>query len=269
MVRRRFVAVVGVAACVAGLTVVSAAPASATVRPKASLSAVHSRITSGHTPQFKYAVSGVPRGSKLYLQRQYGTGHVWKSVRTLTKHTGTVTAPAVSMGRWLYRVNVVRNHKAVVHSATRPVFAYGNLTFSQFCNRTQDTEFDGYCDSGTDQVGSRVFAYQGYGYTGDNSGPDGDAIIFAQHSSCRSATFEYEISNENLSEYDQIATFGMAMTQTNADQQTSTSVPDTIQTVTFTISSPAWDVEIWTDNGEGAPISWAGTLSCWSSTGDA
>jgi len=256
-------------ASVAALTVVSAAPVSAAVRPKASLSAVHSRITSGHTPQFKYAVSGVPRGSKLYLQRQFGTGHVWRSVRTLAKHSGTVTAPAVSMGRWLYRVNVVRNHRAVVHSATRPVFSYGNLTFSQFCNRSQYTEFEASCEPGTDQVGSRVFAYEADSSTGDNSGPDGDATVVAQHSSCRSATFEYEISNDVLEEYDPIATFGMAMTQTNADQQTSTSVPDTVQTVTFAISSPAWDLEVWTDNGEGAPISWAGTLSCWSSTGDA
>src|SRR4051794_11049768 len=63
--------------------VASATPNLRAVKPTATLTVVHSKINAGTAPSFKYSTAHLAHGTKLYLQRQFGTARTWKNVKSL------------------------------------------------------------------------------------------------------------------------------------------------------------------------------------------
>lgn len=245
-----------------GDTAVMEMPVAATsAKPALGLTAVHSAITAGAAPQFRYTSARAPKGAVIVLQRQFGTSHVWATVRRFKVGNGVTTAPKLSpLGRYAYRLALMKGSTYVAFSAARVVYAYGAITLGALCARSRHTYFDGDCAGSTIQVGGNVFEY--LGGQSYNTGPNGDPEIGAQNSSCRSITLRYAVENGGNAQ-----SLGVSLVQTRADEQDSTSVPNVIKTATFTIRSSSWDLSLWSDNSE--RVYYNGTASCWTSSGDA
>src|SRR6478735_11509978 len=99
MNRRTTSSILLVTAVFSAVTAVTVPTAGAASRPSVSMSPVHAGITSGGRPSFRFASANIGSAT-LQLQRQFGTRHVWEKVLNLTTKSGTVRAPAVTMGKY-------------------------------------------------------------------------------------------------------------------------------------------------------------------------
>jgi hypothetical protein len=149
-------ALVAIAAISAAHPVAAGALAHPTApsHPSATFSFVNNKINSGAKPRLTYSTVHLPRRSKIYLQRQFGSRRAWKSVEHLKKPSGTAGTPAVQMGSYAYRIRVLAGKKAVTTSAVHHLYAYGNVAYATLC-----TETDASCQQGTMQVCDTVFTY--------------------------------------------------------------------------------------------------------------
>jgi hypothetical protein len=263
--RRLLVALGAVLACLIGIAAPAiAAPAKA--HPSATFTFKSARVTANAQPTVVYSSAHLPAGSVLYLQRDFGTKHVFKNVKKLAGHAGSVAAPGVAMGRYTYRVVAVRSKKDVAVSSTRFLYSYGKVTIAQLCRRSRKTEFNGAdCETGTDQVGSAVYNYVARDEDG-NDGPNQDAAIQAQDSSCRSASITEAVSNDDA-QNEGTTSQSVQLTQSAADALSATSVVGSIGTFSGHISSGSWDLEFYTDTGD-VDVDFNGSLQCWSASGD-
>jgi hypothetical protein len=264
--RRVLVAIAAVLACLIG----SAAPALAAptkTHPSVTFKFKSARVNANAKPTVEYSSSHVPAGSILYLQRDFGTKHVFKNVKKLVGQSGSVAVPGVAMGRYLYRLVAVRSKKDVAVSSTRSLFSYGKVTIAQLCRRSRKTDFRGAdCGPGTDQVGSSVFNYAAQDQDG-NDGPNQDAAVQAQDSSCRAISITEAVSNDDAQEQGTTSQ-SVQLTQSAADALGATSPVGTIGAFSAHISSGSWDLEFYTDSG-GNTVDFNGSLQCWSASGDA
>jgi hypothetical protein len=257
--RRCFVAGVAAAASAAAL-VVAAGPAAA-AGPSATLTVQHSRINSGTAPVFTWSSSGLPRGRTLYLQRQFGTQHVWKNILTLAGGKGTVTAPKLtSLGAYDFRVHVVKNGATVVNSKTRVVYAYGTVSLAKLC-----AVYNGYTcskgpDNGTVEVGSAVFSYQVefavYYY------PSWDHALNFARTSCRSLSVRYASNGYGQSSGD---TSYVRVLQGSADPVSSQVNTGNIGSLTAHLDGGAFYLD--TSAANDHYIDMTGSASCWSANG--
>ena len=90
-------------------SLVGTAPVASAAKPSAAkllaqLAFVSNQVNAGISPTFKYATTGTPAGSKLYLQRQFGLDHVWTTVEQLNGLDGTATTVGVPQGRYHYQI---------------------------------------------------------------------------------------------------------------------------------------------------------------------
>jgi hypothetical protein len=166
------------------------------------------------------------------------------------------------MGRYDYRVQVVRHKRVLADSAGQYLYSYGAVFALQLCQAENDTDFEDGCDQDTIQVGSTVYTYIGDDENGNES-PDGDAEVIAQHSSCRSAFITYALSNDDAD--NGATTMGAELTQSAADPQSSTSSAHSIGSLVASISSSAWDLEFYSAGGY--DVYWNASFSCWSANG--
>jgi hypothetical protein len=121
-------------ALVAG-TIIPATVAEAAT-PTVALTFQPARVSANTTLHLAVKSANLPTGTVLYLQRQFGTDHIFKNVKQLTVRNGTTTAPAVAMGRYVYRIRAMRNTTVVARSANRTLYSYGNISVTQLCNRS-------------------------------------------------------------------------------------------------------------------------------------
>jgi hypothetical protein len=156
--RRMLVLVAGASAAVliAGASAPAIASAHAKARPTASFIFVHDKVDAGNRARLTYKTAHLPKGSVRFLQRQFGFGHVWKNVERLPRTAGTTTAPAVTMGKYEYRLRVVAKGKQVTVSKTHPLFSYGRVSYMKLCT---SADFAVDCSSGAVQVGDTAFTY--------------------------------------------------------------------------------------------------------------
>jgi len=263
MIKRLGGALVAMLTISAGL-VVAGGPAMAST-PTVSFSFAHRRVTQNTTLHLTVSSAHLPRNTTLYLQRDFGTNHVFKNVEKVPHNAGT-TAPGVAMGAYKYRIVAIHGGSRIATSTVKRLWSYGPVTAGQLCNRSTDTDFEDSCSSGTVQVGSKVYSYHAYDYEG-NTGPGGSASVIATRSSCRSAHITYAVSNDSASG-NGTTSMGTSITQTSADMQQSSTAVGNVGSTTFKISSRAWDLEFWTDTGS-SYVYWNGTFSCFSPSGDA
>jgi hypothetical protein len=109
-----------------------------------------------------------------------------------------------------------------------------------------------------------VFAYAAYS-DGRHTGPADSPDVQAQGSSCRSISLRYAL--ESFSNHS-ASTTGVALSQATADQQQASGPYGVINSATFSIKSPVWNLTFRNDGGQGEGTYFNGTVSCWSSTGD-
>jgi hypothetical protein len=225
-------------------------------------------VNQGTRLSFSWASTSMPRTAKLYLQRPFGTSHVYKRVKTLSKHHGATTAPGVTMGRYPYRVVAVRHHKTIAVSNIVRIYSYGTVTLSQLCSNDQDAQFDD-CETGTTQIGSSVFNYAGVDGRGD-TGADETSDTSFTHSSCRAGVISYGISNDDADGDSDLQASSVEITQAAADPVSSTAPIKTLGSLTFGLSSSSWDIDFYTTaNGDDySRIYWNGAFNCWSPNGE-
>lgn len=198
-------------------TVAVASPAKATTQPRPGLTlkAVHKRINAGNAPRFTYSTTHVPRGAYIVLQRQFGTGHVWKTVRTETSRSGDVTAPKLpQLGNYVYRLAVVKDRKYLAKTTNRHVYAYGRVSLMTLCNAAQ--ELDDECDGAqTVQVGSRIFTWTVWLQTSEWPETNQDMSMLA--TSCRSLSIQWAGQYQT----DGVTTYVQVVQQSSDEQHAS------------------------------------------------
>jgi hypothetical protein len=231
-----------------------AAPARANtvLRPKLALAVVHPRITAGQAPQFSYSATKVPRGTHIVLQRQYGTGRVWKVVQTETARTGHATAPKLSqLGNYVYRLAAIRNKTYLATSSNRHVYAYGNVPLLTLCNASQ--QMDAGCNGAqTVQVGSRIFTWTVW--LGTSEWPEADQDLSMLATSCRTLSIQWTGQSQNAG----VTTY-VQVVQQASDEQHAEVVNGSVGSATFRLDGgPFYLNAAFTRNSDG---DWDGVVA--------
>ena len=157
---RVFSAIASLCLAVIGVSCLATA-ASASAKPAVSFAFASNKVSAEHPISISYSSSGLPTGSSLFLQRQEGTAHAWKDVEKLNGAAGTETAPGVPIGKYLYRIQVRQNTKAVAVSPSKVLYAYGTVPLASLCNNPGViiNAGNGCPFNGSTQIGGRVFPY--------------------------------------------------------------------------------------------------------------
>jgi hypothetical protein len=106
-----------VAASIAVLTAPTAAQASTTAGPSATLSFAQQTVASSAKSQLRYATRNLPSGSHVDLQVEYGAVQQWTSVEILHGTAGTATLPELPAGLYRFRIRVLHGITTVAVSA--------------------------------------------------------------------------------------------------------------------------------------------------------
>jgi hypothetical protein len=107
------------------------------------------RVTAGKHMTVKYSVVHVPATANIALQRQFGTGGVFKTVAKLPKGQSTKTLTAPVLGKYRYRIAIVRGGSVLKASKAKNLYSYGVLPLHTVLHRT----------SRTAQVGGTLYRY--------------------------------------------------------------------------------------------------------------
>jgi hypothetical protein len=111
-------------------------PAVAAAKPRVTFSFVAS-ADAGRPVQFNYSAKGLPANAKLVLQRQQGTAHVWRTIKTLRRSAnGSSTVPAYPLGRYRLRLAALKK-RSVVAAQTRQLSVFGTVPFKTLFGRTE------------------------------------------------------------------------------------------------------------------------------------
>ncbi len=242
-----------------------AGPVAANAKPRVSFSFQNNRINSSQHPVVRYSSAHLPSGTKLELQRQFGTARVWKDVIALKGTSGRATAPRVQMGKYRYRIKAYRRGKTVVFSPNGILYAYARIPLSNICNdqnNNSNVNLRGTdCSTQTVQVGSSVFVY----LIEDNPpGPpnyDQD-ITFGTNTSCRTISFQFSLDNNASSSSD---TANIELVQTASDAQSASVGTSQIGNAYFKLDGGPWDLDLSDTNGDSEFVN--GYASCYTPGG--
>ncbi|HYK33929.1 MAG TPA: hypothetical protein VEV63_18295 [Streptosporangiaceae bacterium] len=242
-----------------------ASPMSASAKPRVSFSFKKVRISTSQRPAIQYTSANLPSGSKLALQRQFGTARVWKNVVLLKGSSGSARAPKVQMGRYKYRIRAYRNARTVVLSSTRLLYSFGRVPLTNICNDANTNSnvtmnaANG-CQTQTVQVNGMVFTYliRDAPQAPPNYNQD---ITFGVNTTCRSATFQFSMDN-NAQPSD---TANIELVQSRSDPQTKSVGSGQIAYAFFHFDGGPWDLDLSDTNFDWEYVN--GHLSCWSASG--
>lgn len=243
----------------------AAKPMSAAAKPRVSFSFKNNRIQSSAHPVVRYTSAHLPFGSKLELQRQFGTARVWKNVVLLKGRSGTQTIAKVQMGRYRYRIRVVHRTSTVVLSATKQLYSYGRVTLADLCNESNNSievRNANNCSTQTVQVGEHIFTY-----LIEDSPPGWPStsteVTSSGKTSCRNISIQFALDNNAPSQdvaYVQVI-------QSSADQQSKSVGTAVIGNAYFSLDGGPWYLNIATSNAYNDNEYVNAYLSCWSQNG--
>jgi hypothetical protein len=258
MLRRGFAAaltlsILSVASFVVPATVDAAA------RVNATLTIPNNRVNANQPFAISFSSTNVSGGARSFLQREFGTAKVWKSVESLYGRNGTVNASEISIGRYLYRVDIISG-KSSTKSKAESIYAYGTVPFETVCASLFG---QGGCNVETEQVGSTIFTYvvkfsaQTY--------PNYSQDISAKTTTCRSATLQFAQPN-NSGPNDSY----LQVIQSASDPENASISPGVIGTFAITLDGGPWILNV--SNGNvlsynTVPVEVNGTMDCYSTTG--
>jgi len=151
------------------------ASASAQAKPSVSLS-LPSQVDAGRAFDGSYSVRNVPPGTAVLLQRQVGTGRVWRTVARLrAKPTGVAHSGALAMGQFRFRITVPRSGRPTLTTRPKIVRAFANIPLGQILEDV---------DAGSAVVGPRTFNYV------THSSFNGGRQMHSDATTCRSVHFD-------------------------------------------------------------------------------
>lgn len=242
-----------------------ASPTSASAKPRVSFKFVSNRIGSTQHPVIKYTSAHLPAGTKLELQRQFGTAHVWKNVIALKGSSGKATAPKVQMGRYRYRIRAYRRTKTVVFSPNGILYSYGRVPLSNICNdgnSNSSVSMNGTnCSTSTVQVGNSVFVYLIRDFPPGQPNYDQD-ITFGTNTSCRTISFQFSLDNNASNGSD---TASIKLVQTASDAQSKSVGTGQIANALFKLDGGPWDLDLSDSHFDAEYVN--GSASCWTPGG--
>jgi hypothetical protein len=175
-----------VAAAVLGALDVFCGSAAAATRPHI-VWRLPSTGNAGAATPFTYSVTGASKGSTIVVQRQEGTGQVWKTIATLRGRAGSGSLPSFAIGRFTPRLAVLgrpsHHQTSVLASATRSIAVFGTVPFSSLLKG-----FDGYTSDGVQVTATGAFTYvfdpgEGTNLTG--------ALAIGPKNPCRQITVQF------------------------------------------------------------------------------
>lgn len=235
----------------------------ASTQPLLQLTIPVSTLNAGSQPSITYSSNGLAKGSSLYLQRQFGTAKVWKSVLKLTESAGTATAPSLPMGAYSYRLFAVNRR----NSWTSPivgVFVYGEVPLSSICNTENEDYGTGDCasPSATVQIGGNLFEYAIEQNWGLEAQPPSwsDPFSFPKNT-CNQLVITYGLSNSDNS----TDTANLEVIQTTLDPEYSSTPYGQLGTFTAELDGGPWNLEANTTSG--ATVYENGYAMCYTSSG--
>jgi hypothetical protein len=254
---RRWIAGLAAASLSVGGVVAVAPVALAAPKPSVTLTMVNNQVTAGQPTTIRYLGVHLPSGSTLYLQRQVGTAHVWRTTQTLHGIAGTTVISGEPMGIQHYRIVIYTKKGFVTLSATRGVYFYGNVSMLTIC-QTAQVGGDG-CSNQTEVVGTMVLAFVTSAFTA--AYPNYSTALNNGSTTCRAVTVEFA-SNDGSS----ITGVSYAeILQASADAETATTPAQTIGTLRASLNGGPWYLNTSNDNGDGVAVN--GTFSCYTPTG--
>jgi hypothetical protein len=232
-------------------------PAIASTRMQVTFAISSESVDAGTSFTVTYGVRNSSATARVYLQRQFGTAKVWKSVKRLSGAEGTVAAPDVPIGKYEYRVYVIEG-RTIATSPIKLLYSYGEVPFETVCQNPLLTKSSD-CNIGTEQVGTTIFSYAG-GFFGGYY-PTYDLALSAKTTTCRSVTLQFAQRTSDGS-YDTYVQF----IQSATDPEAMTTGPNTIGVITATLDGGPWILNVAGDDGPD-DVKLNGTFDCYSTTG--
>ena len=213
-------------------------------------------------PVVDYSTKNVPSGSRLELERQFGSAHVWKGIQVLPGRSGSAKSAKVQMGRYAYRIQVHHGGKVIATARTATLYSYGLVPLTNLCNEDSSKVFvdntDG-CQTQTVQVGGTVFTYL---IQADPPAPPDyeQDVTVAARTSCRSISLQWALDNNaQPSDIAQVE-----VVQASADPQTATVAQGRIGSKTMKLDGGPWDLNLSSTNSDNEYAN--ASLSCWSAS---
>jgi hypothetical protein len=253
-----------VATGLAAATLIGTMHAPFATRPTVTFELPSNRITAGKPFVVTYASRGLSHGTTLYLQKQEGTAHVWRSVLKLKGETGSANAPKVGMGLWRYRVDATIHGASVASSATKSLFSYGGVSFGIICRVA------GGCgsSSGDVQIGSSVYVYQASYEIEQATYPTyTQEFNYSYKTSCASARITFAGSGD----FDGAASFTTyaQVVQTASDAVTASAASGSIGSLSVKFDGGPWIFNMSATDDNFANVYANGTFRCYTSNGRA
>jgi len=110
----------------------------ATKSKKPKISLALPTADAGATVPFSWTAARVKRNHRLVLQRQVGTGRVWRTMRHLSKPGGAGQLPAFALGSYPLRIAVLGKRKVIVARQERRLYVYGQVPLSTLFRSQSD-----------------------------------------------------------------------------------------------------------------------------------
>jgi len=223
----------------------------------ATLTLASSQVDAGSAFKVSFQTIGVSGSARVYLQRQFGTAKVWKSVRQLKGAEGTVSAPSVQIGEYKYRILIVVGRKTIM-STTKTLYAYGSVAFETVCLNPKISK-NGSCSTGTAQEGTTILTYAGE-FSSQNY-PTYDQALSVRTTTCRSVTLQFAMQTVA------IGTAYVQIIQSASDPQSQSTAPATIGTLSASLDGGPWILNVASSDSQYDDVLINGTFNCYSTSG--
>jgi hypothetical protein len=241
---------------------VTGTSSSAASKPTLRLTIPVSKVNAGHTIFVAYSASGLPKGSTLYLERQFGVKKVWKPVLKLGGNIGTASVPGVPLGIYSYALWAI-HQPAVWKSPTVGLISYGRVSLALICaeeNRLDDT---GDCLSpGTIQIASNLFTYVTQQNWGVGASPPYWSDPFSlPANTCRQLIVNFGLPNTDATD----DTSNIEVIQTTLSPEESSTPYGQLGTIIAKLDGGPWNLQA--NTSDGSTVFENGYAMCFTASG--
>ena len=227
--------------------------------PKLQLKLLNAHLEHGQHLDFDYTVSGVGAAPMIFLQRTFGTAHVWKSVVRLSHLAGSAEAPTAPQGVYKYRLHVA-NKGRVWTSPVESAYFYGHVSLLAICNSYKLQNNNMTCGTGTEQVGGKDYAYAANDAFNVQY-PNYTLSMQANSTTCRRAVITF--AGQTNGGYDVY----LQMIQSRSDPESAIASKNAIGTFRAALDGGAWILNMSQDSGGYVEVYMNGYFDCYSPTG--
>jgi hypothetical protein len=215
-------------------------------------------VDQGTSPQLTYSVSHLPAGAELVLQQRQASATDWASARALAAQSGSVAAPAVSLGKYEYRVLVTLDGSVIATSVAQVLYVYGSVPLSTLC-AVGDVTGDGGCDGSTIPIGGTAFNYSG---SVGSYYPNYYQVFTLSSTTCDSLTVVFGSNDPTAGDHAYLE-----IVQSGSGTLYKTIPTNEIATVTAPLDGGPLIFGVSEDDADGYSVFFKGSASCYSENG--